>query len=678
MLFVIAALFMLTACETEQDKEILQLGEDYFEYPQENIYTFYVDDAGLLYYGALEKADSVLHGINGNNQEVITYDDILYAVDGSGNIVNSYNIENFSLGHPFIVVQEYVYYLSAVTTETGLEVLELYEYDMQNGLSRSIIQFSDFIDVRQLEVVDGSIYYLDVNVARVNKEYTLADDNDDYKYEGEILGVVDIATGTSKELAIEFPVCFSKTWNNNLMIYAYDSQKGYHFIEYFIKDESFSEKIYHNLGKMMEFDIYNSEKDFIFTTLNTSLYSLSAASIDSEKGIIEIMPDVLTFFANDIICRGGYTFYYNRKTNYVERIKNSAYIHGNHTIQMISTLNSFYYPFGCGYTIKSKYMDRESFVLSVLSQDRDFDLCFMNSRQDISYNIRDNGSFYPLNDVEGVIDYLEACFPYVKDAATTTDGDIWMLPLSIDIPCFLYNETECQEYGIDLSGSIDLKHFINIIDSLQKEAVEKDKYSISGFLLTENILYQYMQSNNSFANEEFKKLALFLKNNINYIQENEKWKYSPSVYNMLARGESNSFLFDFELEQRSQIRLADVKDIRAGGMPNIINDKSNIATCIYLCVNPASKNLKETLNYISSLCKYLIQQKDVLIFRRRDIYPETLFYNDLYHIYENAKIQFTLPYELFVKDYEAYLRDEAELQNLITEAERKVHIYINE
>jgi len=113
-------------------------------------------------------------------------------------------------------------------------------------------------------------------------------------------------------------------------------------------------------------------------------------------------------------------------------------------------------------------------------------------------------------------------------------------------------------------------------------------------------------------------------------------------------------------------------------MPNIINDKSNIATCIYLCVNPASKNLKETLNYISSLCKYLIQQKDVLIFRRRDIYPETLFYNDLYHIYENAKIQFTLPYELFVKDYEAYLRDEAELQNLITEAERKVHIYINE
>ena len=38
--------------------------------------------------------------------------------------------------------------------------------------------------------------------------------------------------------------------------------------------------------------------------------------------------------------------------------------------------------------------------------------------------------------------------------------------------------------------------------------------------------------------------------------------------------------------------------------------EKNYGNCIFLCVNPNSENLKNTLSYISNLCLYMMQQKD--------------------------------------------------------------------
>lgn len=78
--------------------------------------------------------------------------------------------------------------------------------------------------------------------------------------------------------------------------------------------------------------------------------------------------------------------------------------------------------------IESKKLSAEEFSLTVMSQDKNYDVCMINSSQDYSANIKSKGSFYPLNDVPGVAEYLDKCFPYVKEAAYTESGKYGCCP----------------------------------------------------------------------------------------------------------------------------------------------------------------------------------------------------------------------------------------------------------
>ena len=124
-----------------------------------------------------------------------------------------------------------------------------------------------------------------------------------------------------------------------------------------------------------------------------------------------------------------------RKAVITIRLKIESYMYDNKKITMLSNnFYDFYLPFGCGYTIEQQFLSDDEMALAMLSQDKNYDIYFVNSAQSISENIKNKGAFYPLNEVEGVQKYLDACFSYIRDAATNSDGDIWMLPISVDIP----------------------------------------------------------------------------------------------------------------------------------------------------------------------------------------------------------------------------------------------------
>ena len=55
---------------------------------------------------------------------------------------------------------------------------------------------------------------------------------------------------------------------------------------------------------------------------------------------------------------------------------------------------------------------------------------------------KNKGSFYPLNKVPYVKEYIDGCFPYIRDAATDEDGNIRMIPIDISIPIIIYQEEE--------------------------------------------------------------------------------------------------------------------------------------------------------------------------------------------------------------------------------------------
>lgn len=300
----------------------------------------------------------------------------------------------------------------------------------------------------------------------------------------------------------------------------------------------------------------------------------------------------------------------------------------------------------------------------------------MNTRQDISSNIRDKGSFYPLNEVDGVKEYLEACFPYIKEAATNLDGDIWMLPIYIDIPIYLYNESICRGNNIDFSNSMNIESFLNILTRVKKDNVLKNLYFNSDFLIVNDFIYQYLRENKSFETELFIDIATLSKDKLNYMTSDDLGNTSLNV--QFQTEGSTDFLFQLQDNIKNQMRYIENAQLRATSIPSITNNQKNIATCYFLAVNPKSKNIKESLKYISSLSKYLLSNNKTIMKQDRTRYPSTMVMDDIYQIYASGDIKFTYPSELFLDEFEKYLLDEIDLETVIIESNRRLDIYLKE
>lgn len=700
ILNLVLCICLFASCSKNKSDEQVSADSDYFVYPIENVTTaFDVDTTGTLYYTNFIDSGKVESYIDKNGKTIITpiMQTELYAYDFEGKLQNSY-IMNNRLGTNCLAIDHGKAYYTTSTSSIGSKSIKtteptesndittdikettittFYEFSMENQSTRELCQLNTINSIQKITVIDGYLYYIGINNDKINKEYTLTDENDTFYYSGEVIGVIDTKEKTTAEIPVDFPITFTKTQDNNLMIFAHDDEQGYYFTNYNIKKKSLSKKIYHDPGyKFNNFVIYNKNNDFIYNTRNTSKTSLTAVSLKDADKTTELMPDV---GANYMVCQGDYTYYSNHfNSGQIERIKSSAYIRGGKTIRMVSSLYPNYTPFGCGYSINRQYPDKESFSLSVLSQDDNFDVCLMSSRDDISLNIKDKGSFYPLNKVDGVKEFLDACFPYLKSTATTTEGDVWMLPVSVDIPCLLYNESFCKDNGINLSSPIDFESFMESLVSLRQNSVLNGTYNYSSYLLTENYFYQYLSNSTDFNTKNFQSLAERFKKELNYEKDASSSDSFTEIHKMLSSSDISNFLFDLEYYQMPQMEYSINNSIRASALPYITENHKNIATVTYLCVNPSSDNLKETLQYISSLCKFIIEDKNTLIFKDRSKYSNNLAIDDLYNIYTNGDIQFTIPSELFMDDYEEYLNDKIDLPTLVKEANRKVETFFKE
>ena len=68
--------------------------------------------------------------------------------------------------------------------------------------------------------------------------------------------------------------------------------------------------------------------------------------------------------------------------------------------------------------------------------------------------MKNSNSFYPLNDIPGIEEYLDRCFPYVREAATKEDGTIWMLPFLVFVDGMLVQEVKFLQDNIIFSDGV--------------------------------------------------------------------------------------------------------------------------------------------------------------------------------------------------------------------------------
>lgn len=564
----------------------------------------------------------------------------------------------------------------------------LYSVGIEGGEAQKLYAFDGFSSMKKIRASeDGMIYCLGTKQSYDNDSDTLYLENGetvDYFYSGEVFGSFDRKRDEFLESGIAYPVAFDER-NGEVIVYAYEKGTGFYFHDNKAKTDSYTNK----LDRIEDMELINDRKDYVFAATSDYGGTLAVSGISAESGVIQIDNELYFSHCGSICAEDDYVCVNALEDPYLFDRKAFKYYTANVStadppVKVISA--SYFEPlFSCGSQIKSERLSEEGFALTVLSLDRSYDLVMLNSRESFANDMKEKGSFYPLNDVPGVAEYIDRCFPYVKEAATNGKGEIWMLPISVDVCAMIYNEKNCAENGITFPN--ELEPFLRQM----RKAAEVSKYrDCSKYLVAKTMGNTYLSINNSFNTDDFRSFAPLLKG----MYEDAAFEYDPSVNISLAfsvkrsnekLGESdiyydtiyNKALFSTVFPSDSQRLLIGDENLLAVPLPHVQGAK-NDASCTFLCVNPNSEHLEETLLFIERTVSHLSDRQNSFILKDKSTYSSDRLTQSLYEIYENSQISFTIPSDVYYGDLEKYFADEITLDEFISEADRKLSAYLNE
>lgn len=583
-----------------------------------------------------------------------------------------------------------VIYLASVEITNKGTFCYLYSADINGGDAEKIYEFENTSDIKKIRASnDGNIYFL-IEKRKYERYSDVLDlENGEvisYDYSGEVFGSCGYDGGNYTESDIAYPLAFDER-NGTVIVCAFDKENGFYFQNYKTKENIYTNK----LKNITDIALINDNNDFAAATLSGYNGTLAVSSITDESGIVQL--DDSVYFSrcgsicaeNDELCVNALRDPYNEYRS-VFKYDTSAVNTAAPPVRLISS--SYFEPlFSCGSQIKNDRLSSEEFALSVLSLDPGYDLIMMDTRESYAYNVKEKGSFYPLNDVPGVSEYIEKCFPSVRETAVDDNGDIWMLPLSLDVCSVIYNAKNCADRGITFSADIS-----DFVSQIEKISDVSDYYHCSEYLVSEAMLTSYLSENNSFDTESFRSFAPLLKEiltdkafefdpntNVSYAisqkLENEKLEalfgYSDEEVDKAYR----NALFTTILSSGDQRRITGDENLLSAPLP-YVNYPCSI--CSFVCVNPNSAHLGETLAYIERLTSYLSQKNESFVFDNMECFGGTPLAKSLYDIYAKSEIYFEIPSEVYYTDFGKYRAGEITLDEFITETDYKLSAYLNE
>lgn len=621
--------------------------------------------------------------------------DIISVFDGTGKKLREFDMKNGHSGTCDIADGTIynAYSLWEYSDETGeytFSRIILYSTDIKTGDSEEICCFENISSVYKIRTVGDKLYWIGTKKdAQPFKESILtSDDTLIYHFDlGNVFGYVDLNKGEIVETDISHPVAFSER-NGRIYVYNYEEGKGYQFYDYTANAVICKTNKIKNIN---DFEIINDNADFVFTISNEQspyVNTLTFTGMDNTSGIIQLDDGIFPhrFSAEgDYLClSGGENFSDNEHKVYKYYVGNVST--ENPPIRVItdSDIVRNFPLFSCGYQIKKDKLSSGEFSLTVLSLDKNYDMVMLDSSESCAGEIKSKGSFYPLNDIPGVKEYIDGCFPGLKEAATNENGDIWMLPVSVDVPVIRYNVKNCAEKGISFSS--DLSDFISNINN----AYDYPEYFFcESYTVVRSMLTSYLSENDSFDTDVFRNIAgIIRKNYFSKALRNDS-KVSSAFSNKMFIDEE-PWVPDSELYKEIYDKALFALTPYLSDQKNSIGDENllaapiptvngvNSAFCTFISVNPNSEHLEETLLFIEKTVSRFANKKNGFTMADRTLYNDDPYTRSLYDIYANSKVFFTVPWEIYQDDFESYAKGVLELEDFIAEADRKLSAYLYE
>ena len=509
--------------------------------------------------------------------------------------------------------------------------------------------------------------------------YLLGEDSDKTNNDAPLLGIsaansiIRYYDGDYEKLPVEFPTAVCAKKAGGAIIAAYDAD-GYYITAY--ENGQLSDKKYINSNGAIR-SIADIDGMHIVYTVPTKSdkIMLCAANMDNMYNA-ELIPDSTA--GEELFSTGGLCFFnagrYNtneaEQTITIKRIEFSKYYKERPPMNLLITGFSDSTPFGCGYTINVNELSSEEAALKILSLDKDYDMCYISIRDRIAYSLKSQGSFYPLDDVPGVSEYLDKCFPSIKEAFTDENGNIWALPIWSNSYFIAKNtgDTDFSEMTAD--------RFIDYLDGLSESDTKKAIFH--SYIYIDEILKEYIMTHDSFDTQEFRITAEKLKKSsrVNYAAPEHKNMVSGDYNNPLFL---ESTLMILGVENSFSFMQSEVPYYSVTGIPCISNKNVLLPNVIFLCVNPNSEHLNDVLDYISKIAEYQSTNPDQFVLTQENgVYSDNDTVRQMAELYNSAEVYFTYPAEIYWDDFNKYLAGEISLDSFITEADRKLKVYLNE
>lgn len=678
---MLAAALIITAtgCSKSDDEVTPIYNEQRVEY---NINDSYMVK---LYEGNMYAASLY---INEDNWEA--KDMTVHVFDDTGEKIREFTLDGISGMSCWDIYGDTVYVVEQITVlreGTYVNRVLLYSADINTGETSEIFEFKTLSSVKKIKVIDNKLYWLGQKDSYDPFSDTLYFDSGEtinYAYEGKVFGCYDLDSGINTESGIDYPEVFSER-NGQVVIYAFEKDKGYCFFDYASNTVlSYTNK----LNDIRDFEFINDNMDFVFCGNASYNGSLVFSGMNNESGVIQIEDDM---WVNRISAEGDHICVQASDNLYSLEEKVYKYYVNISTsdppIKVItSSMDIARAPlFSCGYQVKTRMLSGDGFALTVLSLDKGYDLAMMNTRESYANEMKEKGSFYPLNDIPGVKEYIDSCFPYIKEAATAENGDIWMLPVVVEVPVIIYNEKNCADNNISFPRELGA-----FLDEMKKASEISKYYRCGRYDVICSATNSYLSQNNSFDTDTFRSIASLLKENYNAVffkdylfeafdamyQKQLERKMGDTVGDVYYDAIYKKTLFHDNNTVSSQREFAGDENLRAAALPSV-NGKSS-AECQFVCVNPNSEHLAETLLFIEKTVSRFAEKENSFTLKDKSLYSDDPYTMDLYEIYENSQITFTMPWEIYQDDFNSYLNGDIDLEQFITEADRKLSAYLNE
>ena len=424
----------------------------------------------------------------------------LYKYDKDQNLLWEYSFDSSFAGIDALAAEERTVYFTANRIAEGKHIyMSLYALNMDTKEISVLADYTFYDTVHQMLLQDERLYLLGAREysAKVKQQ----GGSNGYSFYEDCLIYYQLKEKESYTIEIEYPIWMAFTEDNRLMVHAYMEGEGYQMLQYDPVKDSIESIVDFDSYRVKDFAICHNGKDLIYSYGYNSRGIVLAAlnNLDSET---ELCPTTLTGIVDTKLFYHNGEVYLLNKESHVMRFALADVYRGNEAIRYISPGYEIDAPYGCGHTMQRQELSEDKFVLKVLAQDSDYDLCLIDTINSSSYNLRKNGVFCPLNDVPGVEEYLDLCFPYVKEAAVKEDGTVWMLPIAVYMPGLIVQEETLQEMGVSLQRNMDWEKFFSIIAGMTPE--EKELISLSRMVCSMLFFQQYFTRYNSVDQEIFR------------------------------------------------------------------------------------------------------------------------------------------------------------------------------